>query len=241
MNDPTENKPEANLTSSPPPSPQTSGNSWLKTLGIVVVACVVSTLVALAAVYFYLFPGPFKPVKLNDREEQVLEQKLDQLDSMQRRQTLHTGKKKHGASGTLQPQKYSESDVDREITLTERELNAMLAKNTELAEKLVIDLSDDLASARLRVPLDKDFPLFGGQVLKMSAGLEISYRGQRPVVALRGISLWGVPVPNAWLGNIKNVDLVKEFGNERGFWKAFADGVEKIEITDGQLRVKLKE
>jgi hypothetical protein len=43
------------------------------------------------------------------------------------------------------------------------------------------------------------------------------------------------------MGNIKNVDLVQEFGNEKGFWKAFADGVDEIEISEGQLRVELKE
>ena len=37
-------------------------HSWLKILGIVVVASVISTLVAIGAVYLYLFPGDFKPV-----------------------------------------------------------------------------------------------------------------------------------------------------------------------------------
>jgi len=69
----------------------------------------------------------------------------------------------------------------------------------------------------------------------------MSYRGERPVIVFRGISLWGVPVPNAWLGNIKHIDLVQEFGSDRGFWKAFADGIDEIEITEGQLRVRLKE
>jgi hypothetical protein len=51
----------------------------------------------------------------------------------------------------------------------------------------------------------------------------------------------GVPMPNAWLGGIKNIDLVKEFGEDKGFWKAFADGVEDIKIKEGHLRIKLKE
>lgn len=49
----------------------------------------------------------------------------------------------------------------------------------------------------------------------MSAGLELRFAAGRPVVALRGVSLWGVPIPNAWLGGIKNLDLVKEFGGQR--------------------------
>jgi hypothetical protein len=62
----------------------------------------------------------------------------------------------------------------------------------------------------------------------------------RPVVILKGVSLWGVPLPNAWLGYNKNIDLIKEYG-DRGFWKAFADGVEEIEVKEGKLRIKLKE
>ena len=228
-------------TQKPPEQQQSSGQSWLKIFGIVVVACVVSTLVALCAVYFYLFPGPFKPVALSTSEEQVLEQKLEQLDSTQRSRTLHKGSAKGQKENGMQPERYTETDANREIILTERELNGLLAKNTDLASQLAIDLSQDLASAKLLIPLDEEFPLLGGKTLKVTAGLELAYRDKNPVVSLRGISLWGVPIPNAWLGNIKNVDLVQEFGDQKGFWSAFADGIDEVEVSDGQLRVKLKE
>jgi hypothetical protein len=228
-------------TQKQPEQQQSSGQSWLKIFGIVVVACVVSTLVALCAVYFYLFPGPFKPVALSTSEEQVLEQKLEQLDSTQRSRTLHKGSAKGQKENGMQPERYTETDANREIILTERELNGLLAKNTDLASQLAIDLSQDLASAKLLIPLDEEFPLLGGKTLKVTAGLELAYRDKNPVVSLRGISLWGVPIPNAWLGNIKNVDLVQEFGDQKGFWSAFADGIDEVEVSDGQLRVKLKE
>jgi hypothetical protein len=223
------------------PVQQPPGQSWLKIFGIVVVASVVSTLVALCAVYFYLFPGPFKPVALSASEEQVLEQKLEQLGSTQRSQTLHKGRTKDQKENGMQPERYTETDANREIILTERELNGLLAKNTDLASKLAINLSQDLASAKLLIPLDEEFPLIGGKTLKVTAGLELAYRDKNPVVSLRGISLWGVPIPNAWLGNIKNVDLVQEFGDQKGFWSAFADGIDEVEVSDGQLRVRLKE
>ncbi len=41
----------------------------------------------------------------------------------------------------------------------------------------------------------------------------------------------GMPIPNAWLGNLKNVDLIAEFGGTGGVWKAFADGVEALEFS----------
>ena len=216
-------------------------HSWLKILGIVVVASVISTLVAIGVVYLYLFPGAFKPVTLSASEEQVLESKLEQLGSVQRSRVLHQDSEQIGGKEDLQPERYNENDANREIILTERELNSLLAKNTDLASKLSIDLSQDLASAKLLIPLDEEFPLLGGKTLKVTAGLELAYKNEQPIVALRGVSLWGVPIPNAWLGNIKHVDLVQEFGDQKGFWAAFSDGVEEMEVSEGQLRVKLKE
>jgi hypothetical protein len=224
-----------------PAQPQVSRHNGLKIFGIVVVASLISTLVALAAVYLYLFPGSFKPVTLSAAEEQALERKLGELEAIRRSPALHSARLTSKPGDSLQPERYSETGASREIILTERELNALLAKNTDLAERLAIDLSQDLASAKLLIPLDQEFPLLGGKTLKVTAGLELAYRGERPVVALKGVSLWGVPVPNAWLGNMKNVDLVREFGDQKGFWRAFAEGIEEIEVREGQLRVRLKE
>jgi len=51
----------------------------------------------------------------------------------------------------------------------------------------------------------------------------------------------GIPIPNAWLGSIKNVDLVREFGGQGGFWDLFSRGVEDIRVLNGSLFVKLRE
>ena len=88
----------------------------------------------------------------------------------------------------------------------------MIAKNTDLPEKLAIDLAENMVSIKLLIPLDPDFPMLGGKTLKVKAGAELAYRDGRPVIKLKGISLMGVPMPNAWLGGIKNIDLIKEFG-----------------------------
>jgi hypothetical protein len=83
--------------------------------------------------------------------------------------------------------------------------------------------------------------VMGGKTLKLSAGLELAFQNGRAVVILKGVSVMGVPVPNAWLGGVKNVDLVSEFGGSEGFWKAFSEGVENIEVTDGRLLIQLRE
>lgn len=196
-----------------------------RTAAIIICTIVLAAAATLWVAKAYLFPKAFKPVQLTTREQQVLDHKIQNLTS----------------SGSLAPEPYSEKNADRQIQLTERELNALLAKNTGLAQKLAIDLSEDLASAKLLVPLDPELPILGGKTLKVTAGLELRYSNQKPVIILRGVSIWGVPIPNAWLGGIKNIDLVSEFGMEGGFWRTFAAGIDDMRIVDGRLSVTLKE
>ena len=141
----------------------------------------------------------------------------------------------------LRPEPYDEREADREIHFSEREINSLIAQNADLATRVAIDFSDDLASARLLIPVDPDFPLLGGKTLRVNAGVGLAYTGKRPVVQLRGISVMGVPIPNAWLGNLKNVDLVEQYGSEAGFWQAFTAGVAELAVEDGHLKIVLRE
>lgn len=217
-------------------SPESEKKSrWGQNLIIVILVAAVASALTYFLVTRYLFPRQFHPVELNSRETAALDAKLRRLDPMQRRTAEAKG------TESLKPERYDESGAGREISFTNREINALLATNTDLARKLAIDLSEDMASAKLLIPLDPDLPFFGGKTLKVTAGLELRYVNQKPVVALKGVSIWGVPLPNAWLGGIKNVDLIQEFGMEKGFWNTFAAGVEHIKISDGRLTLKLKE
>lgn len=182
----------------------------------------------------YLFPTSFTPVELSNKEQQQLDHKLNRLGIDTPQRSSPQGRE------TLEPEPYREIDANREVFFSEKELNALLANNTDLANKLVIDLSDNLASAKLLVDLDPDFPVLGGKTLKVTAGMQLRLGNGKPTAILKGVSVWGVPVPNAWLGNLKNIDLISEFGDAGGFWQGVNDGVEEVEITDGKLRIKLK-
>ena len=207
----------------------------LHIVGLVLLTAFISVSVTLWVMQYFLFPKPFKPLTLNTQETAVLEQKLQRIglpDLMEKATTGNTD---------LTPEPYTEVGAKREIALTEKELNALLAKNTDMGEKAVVDLADNLASAKILLPLDPDFPFIGGKTLKVNAGIELAYANAQPIVKLKGVSVWGVPVPNAWLGNLKNVDLVNEFGGNAGFWQSFAAGVEDIHVQEGNLLIKLKE
>jgi hypothetical protein len=220
------------------------GLSWPR----VVLIILVTMLVTIGGTYWflkaYVFAREFKPVELSVKEEQVLEEKLRALGyDVDVRQPGRVADRPPDIDerGFLKPERYSEEGARREVSFNERELNALLAKNTDLAKKLAIDLSDDLVSAKLLVPLEEDFPVLGGKTLRFNAGVEMAYAGEKPVIVLKGVSVMGVPVPNAWLGGLKNIDLVGEFGADEGFWKSFSDGVENIQVEDGRIKIKLKE
>jgi len=208
-------------------------------VGIFVLTVALATLATVWIAKTYVFPSQFHPVRLSAGEEKTLDTKLERLEEIGR--VPGKGSPSGSTTGSLQPEPYTEEGSAREITLSEREVNALLSKNTDLARKVAIDLSGDLISAKVLIPVDEDFPVFGGRTIRVRTGVVLDYKNQRPIVALKGVSVMGVPVPNAWLGGLKNIDLVEKFGGDEGLWKAFAAGVEDLEVSDGRLRIKLKE
>ncbi|MFZ5798951.1 MAG: arginine N-succinyltransferase [Thermodesulfobacteriota bacterium] len=222
------------------------GFSGAQVAGIVAAAVVFTALATLVAAWLFLHPRPFKPVVLTPAEQERLAEKLEQVEAV-------TGvappaitadsseQAEHTPDGRLRPEAYSEEGADRKVSFTEREVNALIATNTDLADKVALDLARNLVSLKMLVPLEPDFPFFGGKTLRVRAGVEIAYRDGKPIVKLKGVSLMGVPLPNAWLGGIKNIDLVQEFSGEKGFWKAFADGVESIDVDDGTINIVMRE
>ena len=179
-----------------------------------------------------IFVSEFTPVTLNMDESRALNKKMEKLG-------VDDLSSKTKNNGGLTAERYTESDDKRLISLTEKEVNALLAKNTDLANKLAIDLSENLASVKFLIPLDDDFPMLGGKTLKVTAGVELQYKNEKPVVIIKGISVWGVPIPSAYLGDLKNVDLINEFG-ESGFWKSFSDGLNNLSVQDGSIQINLK-
>jgi len=219
-----------------------SGFSGLQVTFIVLAAILVTAGASFWLYRTYINPADFKPVMLSSNEQRGLDSKLRRLGVEPRDLLPHAKREDRvDSQGRLIPEKYEEHAEKREIRMSERELNAIVASNPELASRFAVDLSDNLASAKLLIPVDPDLPVMGGRTLRVNAGIELAYRENRPVVKLRGVSIMGVPVPNAWLGNLKNVDLVEQFGNDPGFWHAFSAGIQLIEIQDRQLHIKLNE
>ena len=231
------------MTDAPPISKKRFG--CLQVFLFMAAAAVVAGLLTLVAVRTYVFPKAFKPIHLKPHEEQVLQDKLEGLNRLQTAVPSAEKSKPspapHAAPAGLEPEPYSEEGVSHVIRFTEREVNALLARNTDLADKVVLDLSEDLISAKILLPMDEDLPVLGGKTLRLRAGLAFAYKEGRPYVAVRGLTCMGIGIPNAWLGGIKNVDLVQAFGQGPGFWQLFADGVADMKVEEGRLTIELKE
>lgn len=220
--------------------------SGAQVAGIVAGVMVLTAVATLVAAWLFLHPRPFTPVVLTQDEQRRLETKLEQVEAVTG-VAAPTGsgdtaaRDEYTADGRLRPEAYSEEGAVRQVRFTEREVNALIATNTDLADKVAVDLAKNLVSVKMLLPLEPDFPFFGGKTLRVRAGVEVAYHAGKPVIKLKGVSLMGVPLPNAWLGGMKNIDLVREFSAEQGFWKAFADGVESIKVVDGTIDIVMKE
>ena len=213
--------------------------------GIHVFWIVIGTILLTVAVTFWvlrtsIYAKDFKPVQLDQKEQTVLDTKLRMLGyEPEPAPAVEPGRETD--QQWLRAERYREDLAKGTLNFTERELNSLLAKSPDMARRVAMDLSDNMVSARILVPVDPDFPLLGGKTLRVSTGLEMAYRSGRPIVILKGVSILGVPIPNSWLGGLKNVDLIGEFGDEQGFWSGFAQGVEDIQVQDGYLSIKLKQ
>ncbi len=177
---------------------------------VVAIVLAVMFVTALATAWWVkhnIYASEFSPTKLSIKEQTVLDAKLERIEE----------------SGALAPVPYSEEGTRREISLTEKELNALIAKDPETAKRVAVDLSEDLVSVKLVLPVEEDVVLLGGKTLRLKMGMTLAYRDNKAVVALRGVTLGGVPLPNAWLGNLKHKNLVEEFAGDAGFWQFFAD------------------
>lgn len=215
-----------------------SGKQVIVFVGLAVLA---TALVTMWWVNQYLFAKMFEPTRLGVAEQQVLDAKMAPLLHKTDAGSSVPQSALPATDTPFEPERYSESRANREIRLTEREVNALLAKDSEMARHMAVDLSDDLLSVTLVVPVNKEMPLVGGKMLKLNFGLSLSFVDGKPVVVMRGIRVGGIPLPGAWWGDIKNINLVEEYGGSGGFWDHFAKGVENLKIQNGELHVTLKE
>jgi hypothetical protein len=213
----------------------------MQVLGIALITVVIVGLIVAGWVKYNIYASEHTPTKLEPEEQKILDTKLNRLEESAREEHAASRSQEHDTTGRLTPEPYSEKWAKREIDLTEKELNSIIADSPETARMVAIDLSENLVSLKLVVPVDEEIIILGGKTLRINLGMILSYERGKLVVGLKGISLGGIPMPNAWLGYLKNKNLVDEFGGDGGFWSLFAEGIKDIKVRDGHIRIHLRE
>ena len=226
---------QATPTSTPPMPPRRT--RWLAIVAGALLLIVVTIGVTLWVARTWLFPAPFEPVRLDAAEARVLDDKLARLGAPLALPGSRPGTE--ADDGVARPEAYREDPAARTVRLTQRELNALLARDSDLAQRVALHLGRDTVSANVIVPIPADFPIMAGRNLRFTSGLGLRHEQGRAVVVLEGISVMGVPLPSAWLGGLKGKDLVAWYGGQDGFWRQFAAGIEQLRVEDGQLTVQL--
>jgi hypothetical protein len=132
------------------------------------------------------------------------------------------------------PEIYEEDPERRHLRFTERELNAAIARDPALAGRAAVRLSPGQVSSSFLVDVPEDLPVVGGRRLRVQAGLQLVTERDRVRARLLGISVAGIPLPNAWLGGLKGTDLLE--GSGLG---GLGAGIETVEVGEGWLALRL--
>lgn len=172
-------------------------------------------------------PAPFIPVSLTTQEQAAFDQKLAAFPV---------------GSPAAAPAPPVTDLANRTLVITEREVNAWLAKN-ELGEHVQVRFKNGKITGALLLDIPQDFPVLAGQRIKASLGLTAHLDGTSRHLALvvDEVTVAGMPLPNAWVGDIKGVNLMDDPARIDPAVENFLRGIRQFEIQDGLVVVRLHE
>jgi hypothetical protein len=209
----------------------------------VTVLIVLVILAAIAGGLWWWFSRPIQPVVLTPRELAVVEQKIAAIQSTDTAvtpapasTTLPASTTPPAAPGSREP---AYERGKKEIVLTEREINGLLNANTDLGQTLLFQLGTDVILARIEADLDPDLPLLGGRKFKARAKFVVSENSGQPSFVIDDLTIWGISLPNEWLGGLKGRNLFAELLGPQA--NGELPGVESFVIRPGEISIKLKE
>jgi len=127
---------------------------------------------------------------------------------------------------------------EKTIVLTERELNGLLHLHTQLGDSVKLELAKDAIHARVKTELDPDFPVLGGKTVRAKARFLVDTGAGSPEIIFDDLTVYGISLPNAWLGDLKGKNLLATLGGSTR-QNAFAQGIDDISIFSGEIHIHL--
>lgn len=193
----------------PPPAPARRKSR------LVPVLAVVALIVLALGVVWWWYNRPIEPVVLDAAEIAAVEAKIEAIQPSDDGPAYERGSK--------------------EIVLTERELNGLLNQNTSLGKSVKLELTRNAVHARIETDLNPEIPIVGGKRLRARARFFVSKTPGQPALTLDDVTVWGISLPNDWLGGIKGHDLLEEASGGK------ISGVEEFSVEPGKLIIRLEE
>jgi len=202
-------------------------------------------------VYRYYTQASYRPTTLSEREMQVLETKIEAVENSEApmvagssreldQATINSGDQPPLSEAELARIAELEEMERRTITLTEREINGMMNYNTGLGERIKVKFKNGYVDVGWIIPVDEEAPFIGGKTLRGSVDMSMEKLVDGKLAfAVEDVSVMGIPMPNAWLGDIKGQNLIDQFGDDNRFFAIFSAGIEDIEIRNGEVRIRL--
>jgi hypothetical protein len=196
-------------TAPPPLAKGLSRTAWL--------LIVLAALLLLIGGLWYWYHRPIRPVVLTEPEKTVVEAKVEAIQK---------------------PSEPVYEKGSKEIIFTERELNGLLNQNTTLGDSVRFELATGAVHARIETDLDPDLPLVGGKRLKARARFLVGHEPGSARLILDDLTIWGISLPNDWLGGLKGHNLLEE---ALGAQSGGIAGVEEFRVESGRLIIRLAE
>ena len=218
----------------PPSVPQPASiaprSSWRKKALIVTSIVFGTATLTIAGTAWWVkrnvYASPFTPVALSATEQSALDQKLEVLKQ----------------SGTAEAAPVDPEIAKRTLTITDREINAFLEQQG-LGEQVKVSLQNGGGTATFLLPMSSDGVPGSGPTLRISVSLGAKMdQDKKFALSISDVSVGGVPLPNAWLGNMKGLNMLADAPiSDDPALKAFVAGIRDFSIRAGQLNVVLNE
>ena len=215
------------MNDTPPPAVSSWKKPALIFTGIVLSCCLLTAVGTVWWVKHNIYASPLHPVQLSQTEKTALDAKLAKLELSEE---------------VAPPEAPAKTDGDpRTISISSKEINAFLA-NQGIGEQVKLDVTRNRIAANFLLPIDKDAPLFAGTTLRIRLALNaLMNENGKLVVKVDDVSLGGIPLPNAWLGDIKGLDLITSNIGEDPALERFAAGIKEFRLENGHVHIVLNE
>jgi flagellar basal body-associated protein FliL len=203
-----------------PTNPPTLRPNNRKKKVFITLAITAILIVTAGAGIYWWHNRPITPTVLNASEQTALDQKIATIQKP--------------------PQSTYQPGV-KTITLNEREVNALFHNNTGLGDKVKFEFANDAIHARIRTKLDPELPIVGGHTLVAKARFllkDSNNNNNRAAIILDDITVWGISLPNAWLGDIKGRNLLSDIGLDAPE-NQISNGIKNIKIQQGKILIEL--